>query len=198
VQIDLLLFDTLLRLEQEIKNLLPSQDFNWLDAIGLRLKKLAELENGGYYCTPTNTFKFASTGTDGEHFSFLLCNDAITSESPVILTAPCNYDGNLNVVIAKDFRTFLCLGLRYGYFALGEFAYNLNEAIQIYANVSWQPIEVHHCSIYRPDQQQQKILNFIAHALGLQSYIYNVDEFTALQSSYMPLLIMSSKYYEIY
>jgi hypothetical protein len=197
MKIDLPLFDDLLQLEPEIKQFLPGQDFDWLDAIGIRLENLTNLKNGGYYCTPTNTLAFASTGTDGEHFSFLLCNDEITSESPVILTLPCNYDGTLNAVVAKDFRTFLCLGLRYGYFALGEFACNPKEAIQIYTNAHWQAIAEHHCSIYRPKEQQQKILAFIAHSLNLPPYIYTVDEFTALQNRCMPLLIMSDEYYEL-
>jgi hypothetical protein len=196
MKIDLPLFDALLRLEPEIKKFLPGQDFNWLDAIGIKLDKPANLENGGYYCTPTNTLKFASTGTDGEHFSFLLGNDEITSESPVILTTPCNYDGALNTVVAKDFCTFLCLGLRYGYFALGELAYNPKEAIQIYTHALWQPTEEHHCSIYRPQEKQQTILAFIAHALNLQPYSYTVDEFTALQHRCRPLLSMSDQYYE--
>ncbi len=197
MKIDLPLFDALLRLEPKIKKFLPGQSKSWLDAIEIKLAKPADLENGGYYCTPTNTLKFASTGTDGEHFSFLLCNDEITSESPVILTTPCNYDGILNVVVAKDFSTFLCLGLRYGYIALGEFAYSPKEAIQIYTNAYWQPTEAHHQSIYALNEQQQKILAFIAHALNLQPYIYAVDEFTALQNRCMPLLIMSDEYYEL-
>jgi hypothetical protein len=197
MKIDLPLFNALLRLEPEIEQFFPVQEFNWLDAIGIRLEKLTHLENGGYYCTPTNTLKFASTGTDGEHFSFLLCNDEIASESPVILTTPCNYDGNLNAVVAKNFRTFLCLGLRYGYFALGEFTRNPKEVIQIYTNALWQPTEEHHRSIYRPREQLQKILAFMAYALNLQPYIYTADEFTALQNRYMPLLIMSDKYHEV-
>jgi hypothetical protein len=197
MKIDLPLFDALLRLEPEIKKLLPAQDFEWLDAIGIKLENLTNLKNGGYCCTPTNTLEFASTGIDGEHFSFLLCNDEITPDSPVILTAPCSYDGTMNAVIAKDFRTFLCLGLRYGYFALGEFAYNPNEAIQVYSNPLWQPMEEHHCSPYGPKEQQQKILTFIAYALDLQPYIYTADEFTALQDRFMPLLSMSDEYYEL-
>jgi hypothetical protein len=197
MKIDLPLFDGLLRLEPEIKQFLPGQDFDWLDAIGIRLENLANLKNGGYYCTPTNTLAFASTGMDGEHFSFLLCNDEITPDSPVILTAPCSYDGLLNAVVAKDFRTFLCLGLRYGYFALGEIAYNPKEAIQIYTNAHWQPTEKHHCSIYRPKEQHQKIQTFIARALDLQPYVYKAEEFTTLQDRFMPLLSMSDEYYEL-
>ncbi len=141
--------------------------------------------------------RFASTGFDGEHFSFLICNDEINAESPIILTMPCNYGGLLNVVIAQNFRTFLCLGLRYGYFALGEFCYNPQEALQIYTNAQWQPIQEHHRSIYVPTEQQQKILAFIAQALDLQPYVYTLDEFTTLQNRYMPRLIMSDEYYEL-
>jgi hypothetical protein len=197
MKIDLPLFDGLLRLEPEIQQFLPGQDFDWLDAIGIRLENLANLKNGGYYCTPTNTLEFASTGIDGEHFSFLRCNDEITPDSPVILTAPCSYDGTLNAVVAKDFRTFLCLGLRYGYFALAEFAYNPKEAIQIYTNALWQPTEEHHYSIYSPKEQQQRVLAFIACALDLQPYIYTADEFNALQDRFMPFLSMSDEYYEL-
>jgi hypothetical protein len=194
VKIDLLLFDALLALEPEISKLFPGEDFNWLDALGIRLKKLDSLANGGYYCTPTNTLKFASTGMDGEHFSFLVRDNAIDSESPIILTIPCNDDGDKNVVVAKDFRTFLCLGLRYGYFALGEFAYHPEEAIHFYTNAHWKPTEEYHSSIYVPNEQQQIVLTFIAKSLDLQPYTYTVDEFTSLQNRFMPLLNMSAEY----
>jgi hypothetical protein len=197
VKIDLPLFDALLALEPEISKLFPGKDFNWLDALGIRLEELNSLANGGYYCTPKNTLMFASTGMDGEHFSFLVCDDAIDSESPIILTVPCNYDGNTNVVVAKDFRTFLCLGLRHGFFALGEFAYHPEEAIHVYTNAHWKPIEEHHSSIYIPNEQQQAGLTVIANALNLQPYTYSVDEFMGLQNRFMPLLCMSDEYYEI-
>jgi hypothetical protein len=154
VKIDLLLFDALLALEPEISKLFPRENFNWLDVLGIRLEELNSLANGGYYCTPTNTLKFASTGMDGEHFSFLVRDDAIDSESPIILTMPCN-DGNRNVVIAKDFRTFLCLGLCHGFFALGEFAYHPEEAIHVYTSTHWTPIEERHFSTYIPNNSKQ-------------------------------------------
>ncbi|WP_404783245.1 hypothetical protein [Altericista sp. CCNU0014] len=196
VKIDLPLFNALLALKREIKTLLPGKDFRWLDALGIRLEEPTDLENGGYYCTPINTLKFASTGMDGEHFSFLVCDNAIDSESPVILTMPCNYGGATNVVIAKSFRTFLCLGLRYGYFALGELASNPEEAMQVYANAQWIPTEERHFLMYVPNETQQTILAFIANSLDLQPYTYTADEFAALQNRYVPLLSMSDEYYE--
>jgi hypothetical protein len=196
VKIDLPLFDALLALEPEISKLFPGKDFNWLDALGIRLEELNSLANGGYYCTPTNTLMFASTGMDGEHFSFIVRDDAIDSDSPIILTMPCNDDGNTNVVVAKDFRTFLCLGLRHGFFALGEFAYHPQEAIHVYTTVHWTPTEEHHFFLYVPNEQQRTVLTFIANSLNLQPYTYTVDEFTDLQNRFMPLLHMSDEYNE--
>lgn len=194
MKIDLPFFDALLALEPEIGQLLTGENFNWLYALGIRFEKLNSLANGGYYCTPTNTRMFASTGMDGEHFSFLVRDNAIDSESPVVLTTPCKYDGNTNAIVAKDFRTFLCLGLRHGFFALGEFAYHPEEAIYVYTKVDWTPTEEHHCSLYVPNEQQRTVLTFIAKSLNLQPYTYTMDEFAGLQNRFMPLLRMSDEY----
>ena len=195
MKIELKIYYEFLDLLPEIKKLF-SEDLNCLNALGLRLAKLSHLENGGYWCTPTNTLKFASTGTDGEHFSFLVQKNVINTESPIIFTAPCNYNGTLNVLIAKDFHTFMRLGIRHGYLALGELVYNPVEALKIYTNVYWQPTEERHFTFYVPSQQNQEIINFIANSLNLQPYTYTKSEFNNLQNCYMPLLAMSKEYYD--
>src|SRR5215469_3878526 len=46
------------------------------------------LHNGGYRCTPANSVKFAQTGGDGCHFSFLVVDTEWTTASPVVMTCP--------------------------------------------------------------------------------------------------------------
>lgn len=199
VTVDLPLYEAFLQLEEEVRKQFLDQEFSeYNPPFGIRFDQPKNFRNGGYYCTPTNTVRFASTGQDGEHFSFLVLNNVVHSNSPILLTSPCNYDGEFNVVIAKNFYTFLCLGIRYGFFALGGFTYDPEEAMQVYTTVNWEPKEEHHYTNYIfQEDPQAVILNFIADAFELQPYIYTIDEFITLQEHYMPLLQMSDEYYEL-
>jgi len=62
----------------------------------------------------------------------LVKNAEITERSPIIFTAPTNYDGPLNTVVAKNFYTFLRLLLRYGWFELIELGYQPKTAIEAF------------------------------------------------------------------
>ncbi|MGB3300141.1 MAG: hypothetical protein WBA76_17910 [Phormidesmis sp.] len=190
------LFESVLALDEVIKERFPQNVCSGLEALGTIFTGLDCLENGGYHATPTNTLSFARTGTDGEHFSFLVFNNRIDSRSPVIFTTPVNYGGIENVVVAKNFDIFVRLWLRYGGFALGEFAYNIERAIQVYTTEQQQPAEkLSTVFDYAPDEQMQKILDFAAKALRMQPYIYTAAEFLALQRRYLPLLQMPDGYY---
>jgi hypothetical protein len=199
ITVDLPLFEAFLALEAEVRDRFPDQDFSeYNPPFGIRFGQSKRFRNGGYYCTPTNTIEFASTGQDGEHFSFLVLNNTVNSSSPVVFTSPCNYHSDLNVILAENFHQFLCLGIRFGFFALGVFTYNPEEAMEVYAAENWQPTKEHHYTSYIfQEDPQAVILDFIADALDLQPHIYSIAEFTNLQERYLPLLQMSSEYFEL-
>ncbi len=191
------LFEPVRSLDVAIKERFPPEFGGGLEALGTMFTSLDRLENGGYHSTPVNTLSFAWTGTDGEHFSFLVLNNGVDSESPVIFTTPVNYDGIENVVIAKNFNTFVRLWLRYGGYALGEFAYNIDQAIKVYTTAErQQKAKLPTAFDYAPDEQTQAILDFVSTALDLQPYVYTAAEFLALQRRYMPQLQMPDGYYE--
>jgi hypothetical protein len=72
----------------------------------------------GYGRAPLNSVKFAHTGGDGCHYSFLVLDGHWSELSPVVVTAPTNFPSPYNFVLAGDLREFLCLGIRTGYFGL--------------------------------------------------------------------------------
>jgi hypothetical protein len=199
ITVDLPLFEAFLALEADVHDRFPDQEFSdYNPPFGIRFDQPKNFRTDGYYCTPTNTVRFASTGQDGEHFSFLVLNNTVNSSSPVIFTSPCNYFQDLNVVLAENFHQFLCLGIRFGFFALGVFTYNPKEAMEVYATEDWQPTKKHHYTSYVfQEDPQAVILDFIADALNLQPHIYSIEEFTDLQERYMPLLQISTEYFEL-
>jgi hypothetical protein len=83
--------------------------------VGLRLE--IPTKPWEYYCTPTNVKTFASTGSDGVHYSFLELGSLL--ESPVVMTVPANYENpNLNVIVGENLYEFLCLGSKASYIVL--------------------------------------------------------------------------------
>ncbi|MEL7330949.1 MAG: hypothetical protein AAFN12_01810 [Cyanobacteria bacterium J06560_2] len=190
MQINVPLLEQLIQIKATVKRQFPKQNSNWPDAIWIAYwNSAAKLKNGGYYCTPTNSLAFAMTGTDGQHFSFLVQNSSVNEASPIVLTAPDNYEGQTNVVIAKDLHTFARLALRYGCFELTELAYAPKTAIHAFttAGASKQAID-------ESEQLRQKVRAFVAKDLDLPPYYYTVEEFKALQAKYMPLLQMPKEY----
>ena len=85
------------------------------EAVGLLL---ATVERpSGYDATPEGLIPFAWTGGDGVHFS------QAPGGGPVTMTVPMAFDGE-NVIVGRDLRAFLSLGLRTGYFVLEQLAYD--------------------------------------------------------------------------
>ncbi|MEL6939365.1 MAG: hypothetical protein AAFO84_09250 [Cyanobacteria bacterium J06598_1] len=72
-----------------------------------------------YYCTPRNAKTFASTGSDGVHYSLL--ESPLLRYSPVIMTVPMSFE-NANIVVAETLHEFLCLGCRASYLGLEALA----------------------------------------------------------------------------
>ncbi len=194
VKIDFPLFESVLGLDEAIS----ARFFN--GGLDLTFTRLEDLRNGGYYCTPTNSLAFAWTGGDGEHFSFLVDEDGVSARSPILFTAPMNYGNRItdtNVVVAENFLKFVRLWLRFGSSALGNLLLVREQALEIYTRAENPSYSTDLAlSSYVPDHQRQEILDFALNALGLQPYIYTVDEFSALQERYMPQLQLLDDYKE--
>lgn len=192
LKINVPFLDVCSRLDTTIAHEFPDQNSDWLDALWLaELRESAKLENGGYDCTPLNSFAFAWTGTEGQHFSFLVQDSKVDGNSPVILTAPDNYWAE-NVIVAKNFRTFMRLALRYGCFELTELAYAPQEAIQAFT-VDAKPIVVEKDDCY---EAKERIRTYAANYLELSPFYYTAASFENLQQQYKPLLKMSPEYVE--
>ena len=84
--IELPLLSKLLEVVHEIENQAEGAGVEGIEALDLRFHALHTIGNYGYYCTPKNSLSFASTGVDGEHFSFLGKNGRVHKLSPVIFT----------------------------------------------------------------------------------------------------------------
>lgn len=82
-----------------------------LYAIGLDL--VIPPDDEGLFPSPKNGLRFARTGGNGVHFSLICVDNAISDNSPVVVTAPYSRDGN--VVVGKNLHEFLYLGCRVGF-----------------------------------------------------------------------------------
>lgn len=79
-------------------------------AVGLILEDPARPHRWDYTTTPRDAVTFASTGSNGVHFSFLGRSDT----DPVAMTAPGSFDSP-NRILGAGLREFLALGCRVGY-----------------------------------------------------------------------------------
>lgn len=183
------LLDALREFDAEAAQRFPADYDFGLGQMGMLLR--SKLGNGGYWCTPKNSLSFASTGCDGVHFSFILRNNAITEDSPVIVTVPANSGESerANIVVASNLRNFLRFGLRRGYFALEQLAYYRDLTLEAYSSPDWQPTLDWHYSVgYHLHENGLRVRDFLVGRFQLTPLAYTVSEFEALQNKFIPLL----------
>ena len=189
VKINHPLLDDLRRFDAEAARRYPAEFDNGLGQMGMLI--YSEYRNEGYWCTPKNSMAFATTGGNGVHFSFIVENNKVTEDSPVIVTVPAN-SGEPEVatfVVAENLRDFLRFGLHRGYFALEQLAYDRDLTLQVYSSAEWQPTEDWHYSVgYHLDETGQRVRDFLVERFDLTPLSYTVAEFEALQEKYKPLL----------
>jgi hypothetical protein len=95
--------------------------------IGLGLDE--QLDDHRYgHSTPLNCRTFAGTGGDGDHYSFLVIDGAITETAPVVATVPGG-GGKPSAVIAEALHDFLRMGCIKGYDELASVALSSDEQI---------------------------------------------------------------------
>jgi hypothetical protein len=179
------LWSRLVELDTVARRRFSTQLDRGFGGIGLRLNNPPEQYD--YWCTPTNVVTFASTGGDGVHFSFLVQDDEITEQSPIVITVPGAFDGP-NWIGGRDLYEFLCLGSLRGFFALGEIAYTQEEALRILTDQHWHPTEDQHYSVgYVPNEEESPILDFLVGQLALKPWPH-ASHFSNLQARYGGLL----------
>lgn len=120
--------NTIKQLEEKTRIDFPDLYFDYAGIIPVEDESLFR-----YYCTPTNTRIFATTGGDGVHYSLLELSPNI---QPVIMTVPMNDGDSMeysNWVIAENLEEFLSLGYYNGWFPIEQLCYDNNWAIDFYA-----------------------------------------------------------------
>lgn len=147
-----------------------------LECIGLILDE--ELDDSRYnHCTPLNCRTFANTGGDGEHFSLLVVDDAITENSPVVVTAPSS--GGESYVLAASLFEFLRLGCRKGYFSLGSLPYDFGKTLREYLGPEGElPV-----ADYLSNDYQIQVRDYLCQRLNLNPWP-NRAQFDELQTLY--------------
>lgn len=168
VQVDLPLLDEL----KAFRDKIAEDDQNALMPIGFSYL-LEELYWSGYPCSPRNSVAFASTGGDGDHYSFLVAGNRIDENTPVILTWPAEGD---HYIVGANLREFLCFGMHCGY----------NQVL----NVLEFPDSA--CDRWvdqrNLDQEQQELLRKLAAEFDLEPWANRTARFEELQELYLPQL----------
>ncbi len=183
------LLDAVCEFDADAARRYPADCDQGLGQMGLLIH--SRLANAGYWCTPTNSAAFASTGGDGVHFSFLVDRDTITENSPVVVTVPAKFGEPefANVVVAENLGNFLRFGLHRGYFGIEQLAYEPDLTLQAYGSADWQPSEDRHYSVgYHLSENGQRVRDFLIKRFDLEPLSYTVGEFDELQNTYKPLL----------
>jgi hypothetical protein len=106
---------------------------DWESALeGIGLLFASPPARASYDATPGNAVTFAHTGGDGVHFSFVLRTGEPIASAPVVMTVPMRFDRE-NLIVGADFRDFLALGMRFGFFCLEQVTYDRAEFLDAYA-----------------------------------------------------------------
>ena len=154
---------------------------NWnvaFDSIGLIL--FAPPRHGGYWCTPTNSVTFATTGGDGVHYSWLVDPEIGLDFAPIVMTVPmCDTP---NLIVGANMREFLSLGCRYGYFALEQLIYHRQRTLDELASKS---IPKDATTVER------ELLRKISDSFNLQPWEAPEERLATLQERFAPLIAVA-------
>ncbi len=190
------LWKRLRELDKAAAKRFPTDFDRGFSALGLIL--YSRPQHGEYWCTPTNTLAFATTGGEGVHFSFLVENGTVTEKSPVVITIPPEFD-QPNYIGGESLFDFLCLGYHRGYFALETIP--SERFFEAYASAKWPlsedkglPPDWDYAVGYGVNEHQRHLLDFLIAELGLSPWKDLKRKFKRLQKLYMPLLEISHRW----
>jgi hypothetical protein len=189
IEVDLPLLHRIHELEAELsRNQRHRYDYGFF-FLGLQLKSKLKTETS--WCTPRNTIAFGENGGDGFHFSFLVTDNRIDANSPVVGSAP-DFSADLplaNVILATNFENFLRLGLTRGYFGMYLFVHDPATAVAAYGSPDWQPSNSSHLAAgLDVDDRKKEITRQIMTRLNMTPLTYSDSEFQAIQDEFKPLL----------
>lgn len=144
-------------------------------SIGLIL--LVPPRNMGYWCTPTNSFTFATTGGDGVHFGYLAIPDLELEFAPIVMTVPMGDKPNL--IVGANLTEFLSLGCRLGYFGLEQLVYDFPKTVAALVSSKFDP------EILSVDRA---LLAKLSLEFNLEPWPDPASRLLFLQNQYLPLL----------
>jgi len=141
------------------------------DPIGLILH--GKLENWGYWCTPSNSITFASTGGDGVHYGILDIGAGFTDSSPIVMTVPmCDTP---NTIVGESLLDFLALGCRQGYFTLEQLIYRRDRQLAALDSQDFDP---------EATNEERSMLESISQRFALAPWKDHASKFEALQGRF--------------
>lgn len=132
-------------------------------------------------CTPLNCMTFACTGGDGDHFSLLMQNGAITASSPVVVTLPSEGESK---IAGESLHDFLCLGTHTGYFQIGS---NF-QFCGIEGNLESR-VDEWHTKTWGDDRHYRNLLTFLTERLRLKPWT-DRQHYDELQARFLPMLVL--------
>lgn len=158
----------------------PRDDFPFLTVEELGISGSSwkrSLRLGAIGAPPKNALTFASTGGDGDHFSLLIHDGRVDDKSAVVLTWPSE---GINQIVGENLYDFLCLGMHGGYFQIQMVFPEFRPAS---APEHWFCDHV--------DEQQQKLLTFLASELNLKPWDDGKrrERLKRLQDDFLPLVV---------
>lgn len=145
------------------------------DPIGLIL--LAPPRHMGYWCTPSNSVTFATTGGDGVHYGWLQDKENDPNNSPIVMTVPMADQPNL--IVGASFVDFLSLGCRFGYFALEGLVYDFPAAVEELEMEKFDP---------EASAEEKSLLSGLSKEFDLEPWKKPEARFMSLQERYLALL----------
>jgi len=176
------ILEKLFELEREAARRFPREYDPGLGRIGLLLMR--DLPNFGYPCTPTNSRSFAHTGGEGVHFSFLVSNDEINEESPILLTIPAA-PKSPTFLVGETLLDFLCLGIQRGFTALENLGFLYEDTVKAYGNPTWRPTQhVQFWTCHALDEQDRAVLELLADRFRLVPWSDPKEKLDRLRSLY--------------
>jgi hypothetical protein len=191
-RIDHPLWEKLRAVDKVAARRFPAPDFvgRGLGAVGLILH--SKPKRWDYWCTLKNVLTFASTGGNGVHFSFVVLEDEVTEQSPVVVTIPMAFD-QPNFICGESLFDFLCLGVNRGYFALEQLPAT-ERTLEVFSSSTWQPTDDFDWAVgYGVNEHQRKVLDYLANELELVPWKDVKRKFNRLQRQVLPLLEVPDK-----
>ena len=185
------LLDKLKELSKKASSMFSENNIRSLDDVGFAWF-MDDYLWGGYEVSPLNSVSFACTGGDGDHFSFLVRNNSIDENSPIIYSSPTSCSNVVfgeNFIVGENLFDFLCFGMHCGYFQpLSVLDYADDYVPEDSAKITlldtgkstWFGDEVW--------EEMPLLLTWLSNELELTPWENRTQRFNDLQEKYLPLL----------